>query len=157
KIITQVSIFLLMDKLIHSHSQQDTPISSWVDALAATEQARKRSSFLSRASELLAESLDLNRVLDRAARLAVPFLGDYCVVETWDKDGKRVRVAEAYSRPFSPDIRRSLQDELNRPVYENLVQRALAGKAAVYLDQEWERNLPESLRFQSFNQGVIVP
>jgi PAS domain S-box-containing protein len=54
--------------------------------------------FLSNASDLLAASLDMTATLEQLAKLAVPELADWCVVDLL-RDGKIERVAVAHSDP----------------------------------------------------------
>jgi PAS domain S-box-containing protein len=55
-------------------------------ARESAERAQARLGFLSDASTLLSESLDLEVTLDRVASLAVPALGDWCVIHLVDRD-----------------------------------------------------------------------
>ncbi|MGH2933312.1 MAG: GAF domain-containing protein [Gaiellaceae bacterium] len=52
-----------------------------------TEQAQRRFGFLVEASDVLASSLDYDETLSTLARLAVPRLGDWCVIYIVDDDG----------------------------------------------------------------------
>ncbi len=56
-------------------------------AHAAAEIARRRSEFLAEASSLLSSSLDYRTSVERAARLAVPRLADWCVIEVLSEGG----------------------------------------------------------------------
>ncbi|MGA9525463.1 MAG: ATP-binding protein, partial [Myxococcaceae bacterium] len=51
------------------------------------KRAQQTTAFLARASELLASSLDCVDTLGRTARLAVPLLGDVCIIELFEPDG----------------------------------------------------------------------
>jgi signal transduction histidine kinase len=64
----------------------------------ATEQRRSEESlrFLAEASSLLAASLDYEDTLPMIAKLAVPFLGDACVIDVVDVEGKVERVAAVH-------------------------------------------------------------
>jgi PAS domain S-box-containing protein len=53
---------------------------------AAAAVAQERLTFLSEAGRLLASSLDYETTLTNVARLAVPFLGDFCVVNLLQED-----------------------------------------------------------------------
>ena len=55
--------------------------------------------FLSEATRRLAESLDYETTLSRVARLAIPFLGDYCVIDVLEEDGSLRRVTAAHHDP----------------------------------------------------------
>ncbi len=64
-------------------------------ARAEAEAARERLAFLAEASVVLSSILDPAAALDKLARLAVPFLGDLCMVDVQDPDGHVKRVSEA--------------------------------------------------------------
>ena len=63
-----------------------------------TERVRseQRLAFLSRASVLLAESLDLDETLTRVAALAFPVLADFCVFDVLDAAGEIRQVAASH-------------------------------------------------------------
>ncbi len=63
------------------------------------EASRKRSAFLAEASAVLASSLDYQVTLDRLARLAVPELADWCVVDMVAEDGSIRQLAVAHPDP----------------------------------------------------------
>jgi PAS domain S-box-containing protein len=82
------------------------------------KRAEDRTRFLAEASELLSSSLDYERTLAQVARLAVPRLGDWCMVYMRAEDGsiERLAVEHAGGRhgdvlerlrayPFDPDAR----------------------------------------------------
>ena len=79
-------------------------------ARATAEAAQRRLTFLAEASRVLAESLDYATTLERVARLAVPILADWCVIELLEADGGSRRVAMAHVDPakeaLSRDVRR---------------------------------------------------
>jgi len=60
--------------------------------------ARERQ-FLLRASVAVSSTLDAQRVLEELARVAVPMLGDVCVVDTLTTDGHLIRAAWAHVDP----------------------------------------------------------
>lgn len=66
---------------------------------AAAEWHERRSSFLARASEVLASSLDFRVTLASVARLAVPEIADWCVVDMVDENGKLSTLALHHSDP----------------------------------------------------------
>ena len=67
--------------------------------LQEREQSQSELSFLAEASRLLALSLDDTDTLARLARLVLPVLGDYCVIDVLDPLGEFVRVAVAHRTP----------------------------------------------------------
>lgn len=58
-----------------------------------------RQRFLAEVGEALATSLDLDAALDRVARLAVPVLCDWCVIDLLEPDGSLRRAAAAHRDP----------------------------------------------------------
>jgi len=61
--------------------------------------ASRRLEFLSEASELLGSTLDSTAALQRLTALAVPYLGDWCVVDMIQPDNSLQRVAVAHADP----------------------------------------------------------
>lgn len=55
--------------------------------------------FLIRVSRTLAESLDYQTTLRTVARLSVPFLADWCVIDVQQEGGEIERVASAHAEP----------------------------------------------------------
>ncbi len=74
------------------------------EARAAAEQARQRATFLARMSQELARSLDYETTLQNVARLAVPEIADWCVVDIADDDGSIRRVAVAHVDPAKQEL-----------------------------------------------------
>ncbi|HZI66672.1 MAG TPA: ATP-binding protein [Thermoanaerobaculia bacterium] len=68
-------------------------------ARAEAEAAQRRSAFLAEASSVLASSLDYRATLATVARLAVPGMADWCVVDVVDREGKLQRLAAAHVDP----------------------------------------------------------
>src|SRR4051812_12878490 len=63
------------------------------------EQARVRNEFLAEASAVLASSLDYEVTLAAVARLAIPQIADWCVVDIARSDGVLKRLAVAHADP----------------------------------------------------------
>ena len=78
-------------------------------ARAEAELARERLEFLSGASEVLAESLDLDEILQRVSNMAVPRIADWCAVDLRDEDGKLQQVAVAHVEPEKVELARELR------------------------------------------------
>jgi PAS domain S-box-containing protein len=95
--------------------------------ISARKRAEESIRFLARVSEVLASSLDYNATLQGVARLAVPFLADFCVVDIVGDDGEMRRVAVAQADPAKADLARRL---LEQPPSRN----ASAGVAAAVRD-----------------------
>jgi signal transduction histidine kinase/CHASE3 domain sensor protein len=72
------------------------------------EAAERRSSFLAKASGLLASSLDYRATLASVARLAVPEMGDWCIVDVADAEGRLQRLAVHHADPAKIEVVRTL-------------------------------------------------
>jgi signal transduction histidine kinase len=81
-----------------------------LELLAAEMRARKqRASFLSEASKLLGGSLDVQVTLQRLARISVPTLADFCLVDILHEDQRIERVATAHADPAKENLLVELQ------------------------------------------------
>lgn len=72
------------------------------------EAAERRSAFLAEASKVLASSLDYQTTLTGIARLAVPPIADWCVVDMLESDGSLRRLAVAHVDPAKVELSREL-------------------------------------------------
>ncbi|MDQ2870346.1 MAG: ATP-binding protein [Acidobacteriota bacterium] len=79
-------------------------------ARAAAEGAQRRSSFLARASQVLASSLDYAITLRSIAALAVPDISDWCFIDLISDEGIR-RVAVTCASPERAVLARQLETE----------------------------------------------
>jgi PAS domain S-box-containing protein len=66
--------------------------------------------FLARASAILSSSLDYRETLASVARLAVPRLADWCVVDVLEEDGSLQRLAAEHEDPEKVALARVLQE-----------------------------------------------
>jgi len=98
------------------------------------ELARERLTFLARASELMAASLDLEQTLQQVAYLLVPRLGDWCGIELVDDDGTIHNAATAHVDPekvkFADEMRRRFPVDPDSPTGVPNVIRT--GKSELY-------------------------
>jgi signal transduction histidine kinase len=92
---------------------------------AQEEAARRDAEFLSRCSEVLAGSLDVDTTLSSLARIAIPHLADFCVIDVVDDDGSYRRVASAHVDPSKEAIVGELQ-RLYPPTPESPTPAAVA-------------------------------
>jgi len=79
----------------------DGSVREWVGVstdIHSYRQAEDRALFLARAGEMLASSLDYDATLAALARLSVPMLGDWCLVDVLDPDGHFAR-AQVVTEP----------------------------------------------------------
>src|SRR5215216_4837785 len=65
--------------------------------------------FLAEASEILAGSLDYETELERVARLIVPALADWCIVDLLGEDGSLHRLAVVHRDPARAEAALELQ------------------------------------------------
>jgi signal transduction histidine kinase/PAS domain-containing protein len=79
------------------------------EARSRTAETVRRSAFLAQASLALDSSLDYKATLERVARLAVPTLADWCVVDVLEEGGLLHRCAAAAEL-----VKQELLDELNQ-------------------------------------------
>jgi signal transduction histidine kinase len=70
----------------------------------------QRQRFLAEASRLLSESIDYAATLKTVARLAVPGIADWCVVDLMQDDGQIARVAIEHRDPSRLALAQKLQD-----------------------------------------------
>jgi len=91
-------------------------------ARAASERAERQSSFLARASQILAETLDYRDTASRLAHLCVPFAGDWCAVWTRQDDGCVKLASIATTNPL-PD---AIQERLQALHFDSRMTRGLA-------------------------------
>lgn len=68
-------------------------------AEAERRESAERTRFLAEASAAMFGSLDVEAVLERVARLSVPFVADYCLAYLVAPDGEPVGIASAHSDP----------------------------------------------------------
>ncbi|MBI2372157.1 MAG: GAF domain-containing sensor histidine kinase [Deltaproteobacteria bacterium] len=77
-------------------------------AAEATEAAARRFALLAEASAILMSSFDLDVTLNELARLLVPALGDWCLVDVVEEPGSFRRVAIAHADPSRVGLGRRL-------------------------------------------------
>lgn len=75
----------------------------------ALQESKERAAFLSEASSILASSLDYTTTLRAIARLTVPTLADWCVVDIVGDDGSVNRMAVAHQDPAKQELAESIQ------------------------------------------------
>jgi len=136
-------------------------------ARSASEVARFRVAFLAEASEVLTSSLDYEVTLRRIARLAVPRLADWCLVDLLADDGSIRQMAVAHRDQAKERLARELRDryppdpETEHPVWkvlrsgrpllaEEVTEEELAGRARD------ARHL-EMLRELGIRSHIVVP
>jgi PAS domain S-box-containing protein len=134
-----------------------------------TEQklSERRLRFLAEASVLLAASLDYASTLQTVARLAVPSIADWCVVDLLEPDGCIRRVAAAHSDPaVEPAIRGFYDQRPLDPQGSHPIAVVLRTGAPVFMSEVSDAHLESiardethlaALRAASPRSGMIVP
>jgi signal transduction histidine kinase len=82
--------------------------------------------FMAHVSAVLAESLDYEATVAAVARLAVPFLGDLCLVDVLDDAGRMQRVAAAHRDPAVAAWQLQVRDQQRRWAGRDLAAEILA-------------------------------
>lgn len=75
-----------------------------ITEITSRRQAEDRLRFLAEASDILANSLDYEETLASVARLAVPYLADWCIVYLVSEDGAIRRLATEFSDPMHAGV-----------------------------------------------------
>ena len=100
--------------------------------------------FLAEAGQALAASLDWEQTLVQVAKLAVPTLADWCIVDVLEDDGITIKqIAVAAADPSKEDLLREMR-LLYTPTLESpqpAAQALRSGEPAVFADFD-----PDSLR-----------
>lgn len=137
------------------------------EARRELEAARRHLGFLADASAVLASSLDFEAALAGVARLAVPELGDWCMIDVLAEDGSVQRVAVACADP----AREPLADELRhtypaRPAWpegSSKVLRTGRSKLVEKVTEQWldaiasDAHQREILLDLGLRSNVLVP
>jgi len=76
---------------------------------AAAEDAQRRAAFLAEASRRLSTSLNYEATITRIARLPVPFVADWCMVDVLEGDGVLRRAVVVHADPARSDVARRLE------------------------------------------------
>lgn len=120
-------------------------------ARAEAEASGARADFLAEVSRVLASSFDYQTTLARVARLAVPYLADYCLIDVLDGEKVR-RVATAYGEDDREELARQLEQFVpdlqhkENPIARVLrTGRSILAESAAELDPEVIARDPEHL------------
>lgn len=97
---TRAADFSPADKqLLHAMAQRAAALIEQQLAREALEEAHRRLAFLAEASQVLGASLRLDEVLAALARLTVPTISDWCLIDLVDERGELVRAGLAHVDP----------------------------------------------------------
>lgn len=136
------------------------------ETAAAHEQAAT-ASFLAEASRVLASSLDHEETLTTVARLAVPYLADFCFFDLVQADGSLRRVAWAHVDPAWRDMLDAVGRFVPPPPFEThpTAQALRTGQSVLVSEvtEDWTQRVatsPEHLHFLralGFHSVMAVP
>ena len=91
-------LLLKTTPLYDAHGRMDSAVTI-IEDVTQVKRSERQTSFLSRASEILASSLDYQETLRNVAWLAVPEIADWCAVDLIDEEGRRQQVVAAHRDP----------------------------------------------------------
>jgi GAF domain-containing protein len=138
--------YWLLTKATALHDRGQTYAVNIMEDVTQAKEAELRQRFLAQAGQMLASSLDFEQTLQRVARLAVPWLADWCAVDLPGEHGEiqqvalahvdptKVAMAEEFRRryPPNPDDERGVAGvlrggpaELYPEVPEELIERSI--------------------------------
>jgi serine phosphatase RsbU (regulator of sigma subunit) len=80
-----------------------------IEDVTAAKRASLRSEFLAEAARVLSSSLDYEETLRNVASLAVPDIADWCAVDLFDSEDRRVQVAIAHVDPTKLEMAERLR------------------------------------------------
>jgi len=90
------------------HAEAERQRERLVDELRSAQAAQRRllrgQDFLLGAARVLAKASDYTEALDRLAAVAVPPLGDLCLIDVLDDDGRLVRMAARHADPATQPL-----------------------------------------------------
>ena len=95
--------------LYDMHGQIEAAVTI-IEDVTTSKRAELRSQFLSKASDILASSLDYEETLSNVAWLAVPEIADWCAVDLFDERGERQSVVAAHRDPDKVALARRLRE-----------------------------------------------
>jgi Stage II sporulation protein E (SpoIIE)/GAF domain/PAS domain len=80
-----------------------------IEDITVAKRASLRSEFLAEAARVLSSSLDYEETLRNVAALAVPDIADWCAVDLFDSEDRRVQVAIAHVDPTKVEMAERLR------------------------------------------------
>ena len=81
------------------------------DSRRAAESAHEQTEFIAEVGTVLDTALDYKQALQELARIAVPRLGDWCVIDVLEDDGSISRHAAAHANPDRHHLIEQLRDQ----------------------------------------------
>ncbi|WP_437600369.1 GAF domain-containing sensor histidine kinase [Sorangium sp. So ce590] len=103
---------LLYARMIENELERARNLAAAEAGRAAAEAAQRRAAFLSEASRLLSSSLNYEATLVRVARLPVPFVADWCMVDIIEREAMLRRAVVVHANPQKSELARLLQGQM---------------------------------------------
>jgi PAS domain S-box-containing protein len=100
---------LLKSAPLHDADGQTVAAVTIIEDITRERVAELRDRFMAQASETLMSSLDYEETLRNVARLAVPEIADWCVVELVDERGARQQIVVAHRDPAKVELAERLR------------------------------------------------
>ncbi|XYH98892.1 ATP-binding protein [Sorangium sp. So ce1128] len=126
---------LLYARMLENERERARHLAAAEAGRAAAEAAQRRAAFLSEASRLLSSSLNYEATLVRVARLPVPFVADWCMVDMMEREAMLRRAVVVHADPQKSELARLLQGQTPMDsVLPAGVARVLATGEAVLCD-----------------------
>ena len=133
-------------------------------ARAEAEAAERRARLLGEASRILLSSFDVRRTLQALAEVAVPLLGDCCIIDVVERDGRLQRVGVASGPAGDPDLAerlRAAEPDFTIDAGVSRVLRTHVPELIELMDDETRRAIAgeaaEVLDTAGYRGGLIVP
>ena len=80
------------------------------DSRRDAEAAQQQTEFIAEVGTVLDTALEYEHALEELARIAVPRLGDWCVIDVLEQDGSITRVAAVHADPDKGELIQALRD-----------------------------------------------
>ena len=100
---------LLYARTLEQERERERHLAAEQAARAAAEEAQRRAAFLAEASRRLSASLNYEATVARVARLPVPFIADWAMVDVLERDGALRRAVVVHADPARSDLARRLE------------------------------------------------
>jgi signal transduction histidine kinase len=129
---------LLYARTLEGERERARHLAAEQAARAAAEEAQRRAAFLAEASRRLSASLNYEATLARVARLPVPFIADWCMVDVLEHDrGALRRAVVVHADPAKTEAARRLERSvpIDR-VFPAAVARVLRSGESVLWEQQ---------------------
>jgi signal transduction histidine kinase/DNA-binding response OmpR family regulator len=148
KVAVFVDLFLKTEQ-VKRQAEEHAQLLHEQAARAQAEKERERMAFLAEAGNVLAGSLDYDQTFSNLARLVVPRLAEFCLVDRIDSDGNLHQVAVAHRDPAQEAVLRQIRYpdanepghgayrvyQTGRPFVRNRVDEAVIGELVPEADR----------------------